>query len=128
MACSSSNMFFLPQASEDAMNFEPLLALFPVRLTTVFLEGVIFALAAGLGLTPAGFNPAAPLHTVQDGIEHAIGPFEFAARAILDFLDNGVTVALALFEQGKDEGFGRSSHKFPTHHSGTIHSSIRYVK
>src|SRR5215469_7634241 len=94
----------------------------------ILFQGIVFALAAGLALAPASLDKAALLHAVKHRVKHAIRPLQLAAGAGLDFLDNGVTVALAPGEEGQNEGFSRSSDKFFADHRGTIHRDYRYVK
>src|SRR5439155_11920277 len=127
IARSRSNIFLLPKPGEDGVHFKPLFALLLVRFASVFLKRVIFSFAAGLGFGPTRLDPALAFHAMEHRIEHPIGPFQLAARAVLDVLDDRVTVAFTLLQQREDERFRRSSHEFPTHHGPTMHRVTRYV-
>lgn len=47
------------------------------------------------------------LKPMEEGVDHAIGPLELTVRQFGHPLDDGVTVALPLTEDGEDEGCGR---------------------
>src|SRR5207247_5970258 len=86
LARSRSNIFLLPKPGEDGVHFKPLFALLLVRFASVFLKRVIFSFAAGLGFGPTRLDPALAFHAMEHRIEHPIGPFQLAARAVLDVL------------------------------------------
>src|SRR5687767_9026799 len=95
MRASRSGILFLSQAGEHPVDDGPLLVLGIEGALADLLERVVFSLSAGFGLGPAGLDPTSFFHPVEDGIEHAVGPLDAVAGAGLDFLDNGVAVALA---------------------------------
>src|SRR5204863_2477082 len=105
MACSRLNIMFLPQAGQDRMDLQPLIAVFFPGLASVFLERIIFPFPAIFTHRPARLDPALALHPVQDRVEHPVGPLELILGAGLDFLNDGVAVTVAVFEEGQDEGF-----------------------
>ena len=66
------------------MNLQPLVAVAFLRLFAVFFEGVVFSLSARFGFAPAGLDPAFAFHSMEDGIEHAIG-FELRERRTFEW-------------------------------------------
>ena len=95
-----------PEAGQHTMDKGPLFVVFGHGGFAVFFERVIFAFAACLALAPAGFDEAAVFEAVEDGVEHAVGPLEFAAGAGFDFLDDGVAVAFAVGQEGENQRLG----------------------
>ena len=68
---------------------------------------------------------------MQHGVEHPVHPLNFVPGAPLDLLNQGVTVAFTLGEQGEDQRFGRSGHQFFCEHNAfflPIHGRAMYVK
>ena len=128
MDFSRSNIFFLAQAGEDGVDDGPLLLVFFKGAFAVLFEGIIFALAAGLGFGPAGFDEAAMLKAMEDGVKHAVGPLHLVLGAGLDLLDDGVAVAFAARKQGEDERFGGGGDKFFPYHGSNMHCMAMYVK
>jgi hypothetical protein len=53
---------------------------------------VVFSLPTGISVLPFRLDETLCLKAMQDGIEHSLRPFEFAAREFLDALDQRVTV------------------------------------
>ena len=117
-----------PEAGQDTMDKGPLFVVFGHGGFAVFFEGVIFAFATGLALAPAGFDEAAVLEPVQDGVEHAVGPLEFAAGAGFDFLDDGVAVAFAVGKEGQDQWFGGGGDEFFPNHRDSMHRLYMHVQ
>src|SRR5690349_19563931 len=68
---------------------------------------VVLPIAARLRLTPAPFHKPVALEPVQDRIEHPVRPRELPAGELADALDDRVTVAIALTQDGEDERCGR---------------------
>ena len=62
------------------MDGHPLFAFLSKRVAAFFAESIILPLAAGVGFAPFGFDQLLLFHPVQDGIEHAFGPFDSARR------------------------------------------------
>src|SRR5436190_2488971 len=127
MASSSLNILLLPEALKNFGNDDPLVALLLQGLFPVSFQRIVFSLAAVFSLAPTGLDPALTFHAVQDGVEHAVGPFDLVARQPFHFLDQGITVTFAFGEEGKDQRFRRGGDEFFGEHRSTIHCDTMYV-
>ena len=91
-------------------------------------EGIVFALAAGLGLAPLGGDKAFLLEAVEDGVQHAVGPLDLFLGEGAGALGEGVAIAFAFGEDGEEEGPGGGGDEFAAEHRCKIHRWARYVK
>ena len=62
------------------------------------------AAALSRGRAPLRGHVAEPGEAVQQRVEHPVGPLQLSAGELIDALLDGVSVALALVEDGQDEG------------------------
>src|SRR5262245_56677971 len=97
-------------------------------------DSVVLAPAAPHRRTPAGLDMAEPLESVQQGVEQAFGPVQFAAGYLIDVLEDRVPVALAGGEyaqhyrrRGRRYQVLRDMHPSPSPR-GTMHSTARYYR
>jgi len=91
-------------------------------------EAVIFAFAAGFGLAPFGGDEFLVFEAVEDGVEHAVGPLDLFLGELAGALGEGVAVAFAFGEDGKEKGAGGGGNEFAAEHRSTIHRSSMVVK
>ena len=100
-----------PDLVEHPADDRPLPAMVGERRRALRAEAIVLARPAAGRLPPFGVDVAEPLEPVQQGVEHAVAPLEFAARELGDPLQDRVAVRLALGEDAEDHRGGRRSHQ-----------------
>src|SRR5690606_16288317 len=109
---SRSNISAAPfQASQQRAHLLPLLAQVAQLARASLPDAVILALTTRFADTPVRLDEAAPFQAMEDRVEHAVGPAQFAARQLTDLPDELVTVAIRPAEQREDQRHGRSRHE-----------------
>ncbi len=110
------------------MGGEPLGLFFFEGAATGAGEAVIFAFAAGCGVTPFGGDEFLVLEAMENGVEHAVGPLDLFLGELAGALGEGVAVAFAFGKDGKEEGPRGGGDEFAAEHRSTIHRSSMVVK
>ncbi len=106
------------------MDGEPLRLFGFERAAAILGEFVIAALAAIILLAPFGGDEALAFEAAQNGIEHAVGPIDLVGGKFADAAGEGVTVAFALGEDGKDEGPSGSGYEVFREHGGHLYVEV----
>src|ERR1041385_7709418 len=112
IAFSRSNILLLPKTTQNRRDRGPLLAFFFQDFMPILPDGIVLALPASLTFAPARLDPTPGLHSMEHRIKHSVSPFDFVFGKFFDFLNQGVAVALAIGEEGKDERFSRCRDEF----------------
>src|SRR5688500_3831828 len=94
--CHGQSAGDAPQVAQRARDGRPLPLLLRERRAPVVGDRVVATLASLGGRPPFGGDVAEPLQTVEQRIEHPVGPLELAAGQLTDALEDGVAIALAL--------------------------------
>src|SRR5207248_600801 len=117
-----------PCGAQHLVDGPPLLALHVERTAPLVEQAIVFALAAALRVALVAANQALLLGAVQNGVEHAVGPFEPLLRELAHALDDGVTVAVAARQDRQDQGRGRRRDQlFGDAHAGRIPFMPMYI-
>src|SRR5262245_56542677 len=73
-----------------------------------FRQLIVLATPSRFRFAPNCLHVTVAFEAVQNRIEHAVRPRELAARQLSHSLDDGVTVAVALAQDGENQRSGRS--------------------
>src|SRR5437868_2720528 len=110
------------------MDRKPLRTFMLLRFFPGAREPVVFSLPPGIAFLPLRLDEAFRLKAMEDGIEHALRPLEFAAGEFLDALDQRVTVTFAAGEQAEEQRAGGGGDELTSRHRALMPCSSRYVK
>src|SRR5688572_4569395 len=123
----------MPGVLECVRDDLPLAALLGEGVSARRSDAVVSTLPATLRGIPPRLDVAEPVEPVKQGIQHPVGPLHLSAGQLVDPLQDGVSVTLALVEDGEDKGYSRSSNEvFPNPdislglHRGIIHRTTMY--
>lgn len=90
----------MPGVPERTSNDLPLAALFTQRVLALTGDAVVPAPATAPWRVPRRLNVAKAVQTVQQRVQHPVGPLHLATGQLIDALENGVTIALAFVQDG----------------------------
>src|SRR5215211_4245181 len=101
----------MPGVLESARYDLPLAALLGEDVSAFRSDAVVSAPPGALRRVPSRLDVAEPVQPVKQGIEHAIRPLQLSPGQLMDPLQDGVPVSLALVQDGQHEGYSRGSHQ-----------------
>src|SRR5688572_23062523 len=103
MEVSKLCMLRSPELVHDGIHKLPLLFLLPKSPAAFGFQGVILSFSARFRFAPSTADQCLVFQPMQDRIQHPVGPFDLAAGQLPDALNDGVAVAFAFSEDGKDQ-------------------------